>query len=227
MNKPLTLWIRGRFTFQIESIWNDRALRAISKRGIGRARLAGAARSILGPLILGFSILGLGALWAPPALAQLCPGPGKAPKVTVTAKPGTLRLDRSLDDKALTALVQKLERNMHLTRGQPLGLTVGSISARYRTAIRYRKHQHGGYCVWLSGAQVSVGFEALTVYLDRVYEEGSCEYAAILAHEMTHVRLNRETVAKYLPQLRAPHPRIAWQLRRMPDRNRDRQTPRN
>ena len=180
---------------------------AVSERGIRRARLAGAALlslrlGILGLSILGLSILGLGALWAPPALAQLCPRPGQAPKVTVTAKPGALRLDRSLDDKALTALVQKLERNMHLTRGRPLGLTVGPISARYRTAIRYRKHQHGGYCVWLSGAQVSVGFEALTVYLDRAYQEGSCEYAAILAHEMTHVRLNREIVKKYLPQLR-------------------------
>ncbi len=84
---------------------------AISERGIRRARLTGAALLILGPLILGPLILGLGALWAPPALAQLCPRPGKAPKVTVTAKPGTLRLDRSLGNKALTALVQKLERN--------------------------------------------------------------------------------------------------------------------
>ncbi len=175
---------------------------AISERGIRRARLAGAALLILGLVIQGLVILGLGALWASPALAQLCPPPGKAPKVTVTAKPGTPRLDRSLGDKELKALVQKLERNMHLTRGQPLGLTVGPISARYRTAIRYKKQQHGGYCVWLSSAEVSVGFEALTVYLDRVYEEGSCEYAAILAHEMTHVRLNRETVEKYLPQLR-------------------------
>ncbi len=79
-------------------------------------RLAGAAPSIpglliLGLLILGLLILGLGALWASPALAQLCPNPGKAPKVTVTAKPGTLHMDRSLDDKALKALVQKLERN--------------------------------------------------------------------------------------------------------------------
>ena len=170
---------------------------AISERGIRRARLAGAAL-----LILGLGNLGLGALWASPALAQLCPRSGKAPKVTVTAKPGTLRLDRNLGNEELTALVQKLERNMHLTHGRPLGLTVGSISARYRTATRHRKHQHGGYCVWLSSAEISVGFEALTVYLDRVYEEGSCEYAAILAHEMTHVRLNRETVEKYLPQLR-------------------------
>ncbi len=146
---------------------------AISERGIRRARLAGAALLILGLVIQGLVILGLGALWASPALAQLCPRPGQAPKVTVTAKPGTLRLDRSLGDKELKALVQKLERNMHLTRGQPLGLTVGSISARYRTAIRYKKQQHGGYCVWLSHAEVSVGFEALTVYLDRAYEEGS------------------------------------------------------
>ncbi len=153
-------------------------------------------------MILGLLIPGLGALWAPPVLAQLCPSSGQAPKVRVTAKPGALRLDRSLDDRALKTLVQKLERNMHLTRGRPLGLTVGPISARYRTAIRYRKHQHGGYCVWLSSAEVSVGFEALTVYLDRAYQEGSCEYAAILAHEMTHVRLNREIVKKYLPQLR-------------------------
>ena len=70
---------------------------AISERGIGRARFAGAALlslrlgilglSILGLSILVLSILGLGALWAPPALAQLCPSPGQAPKVTVTAKP--------------------------------------------------------------------------------------------------------------------------------------------
>ena len=65
---------------------------AISERGIGRARFAGAALlslrlGILGLSILGLSILGLGALWAPPALAQLCPRPGQAPKVTVTAKP--------------------------------------------------------------------------------------------------------------------------------------------
>ncbi len=84
---------------------------AISERGIRLAQLAGAALLILGPLILGPLILGLGALWASPALAQLCPRPGKAPKVTVTAKPGALRLDRSLGNKALTALVQKLERN--------------------------------------------------------------------------------------------------------------------
>jgi hypothetical protein len=63
-------------------------------------------------------ILGLGALWASPALAQLCPRPGEAPKVTVTAKPGTLRLDRSLGDKALTALVQKLERTLRAMEAQ-------------------------------------------------------------------------------------------------------------
>ena len=156
------------------------------------------------------------------ALAQLCPSGGKAPRVTVKAELANLKFNRKLGANSLKRLMHKLERNMHLTRGQPLGITVGAASARYQTGIRYSKRQHGGYCVWLSEANVTVGFDNLTVYIDRKYAKGSCEYDAILDHEMTHVKINRGTVKAYLPRIRKavakairakPHIRVLGTLR--------------
>lgn len=136
------------------------------------------------------------------AQAQPCPRLKQAPKVTVKAAPGELQLDRTLDDQGLKSLVQKLEHNMHLTRGQPLGLTIGPLGARYRTGIRTAKRQHGGYCVWLTRAEVTVGYETLQVFVDQKYEKGSCEYDAIMEHEMQHVAINRETLKAYMPRFR-------------------------
>lgn len=160
-----------------------------------------------------FLSLGLAILSTAPAAAQRCRAPAQAPQITIEAAPGELSFDHRLDDQALKKLVHKLERNMHLTRGAPLGLTTGPVSARYRTRVQIRKLQHGGFCVWPVVVKVTVGFETLTVYLDRKYQKGSCEYEAILAHEMEHVRHNRDAVTRYLPQLRR---QVAQLLRAKP-----------
>lgn len=160
-----------------------------------------------------FLIPGLAILSAEPAAAQTCRAPAKAPRITIEAALGELSFDHRLDDQALKKLVHKLERNMHLTRGQPLGLTTGPISARYRTRVRLRRSLHGGFCVSLVAANIQVGFETLTVYLDRKYPKGSCEYEAILAHEMEHVRRNRDAVTRDLPRLRR---QVAQVLRAKP-----------
>ncbi|MEE8499584.1 MAG: hypothetical protein V3S27_03345 [Kiloniellales bacterium] len=157
--------------------------------------------------------LGLAILSTAPAAAQRCRAPAQAPQITIEAAPGKLSFDHRLDDQALKKLVHKLERNMHLTQGQPLGLTTGPVSARYRTRVQIRKRQHSGFCVRPVAVEVRVGFETLTVYLDRKYQKGSCEYEAILAHEMEHVRRNRDAVKRYLPQLRR---QLAQMLRAKP-----------
>ena len=146
--------------------------------------------------------LGLAVLAADPAAAQRCRAPAKAPQIAVEAAPGKLHFEHNLDEQALKKLVQKLERNMHLTRGQPLGLTAGPVFANYQTRVRTFKRQHGGYCVWPVAVKVKIGFEKLTVYLNRKYAAGSCEYEAVLNHEMEHVAVNRAAVTDYLPQLR-------------------------
>jgi hypothetical protein len=160
-----------------------------------------------------FLFLGLAILPVEPAAAQVCRAPAKAPQVTIEATPGKLSFDHRLDDQALKKLVHKLERNMHLTRGQPLGLTTGPVSARYQTRVRVRRSLHGGFCVRPVVVKVQIGFETLTVYLDRKYPKGSCEYEAILAHEMEHVRRNRDAVTRDLPQLRR---QVAQLLRAKP-----------
>ncbi len=154
-------------------------------------------------VILLFAISFLLPGFTQPALAALCPTLKTNPKVRLKAELGEPRLVRSLDPIAMKKLVQKFEKNLHLTRGKPLGLTVAPFTGQISTRFRYARAQGGGHCVWLNAATVTVGFEELTVYLNRDYAPGSCQYETVLAHEMEHVNLSRNTVRKYLPKLRA------------------------
>ena len=141
--------------------------------------------------------------FAPPAQAGLCPALKIKPKVRLEAELGEPRILRSLDPRDMKKLVQKYERNLHRTRGRPLGLTVAPFTGNIATSFRYSRVQGGGHCVWLVAATVTIGFKDLTVYLNRDYAPGSCQYETVLTHEMEHVNLSRDTVRKYLPKLRA------------------------
>lgn len=136
-----------------------------------------------------------------PARAFLCPGAKEPPEVRLKYDLGEVAYDRGLGTRELKRLVQKLELNMNLTRGQALGLTTGSFRARYQTSITFAKARTGGYCVWLKAAEITVGFQDLTVYINRDYEDGTCESEEVEAHEQEHVAINRAVLKKYLPRL--------------------------
>lgn len=151
------------------------------------------------------------ALWlaAAPAFAASCPSIGNRPEIVIKTEIGEPEIDRSLGVERLKAIVQNAEQNLHLTRGLPLGLTVAPIEAGVRTRFHLRRSQGGGYCVWLVDATVSVGFESQTIYVNRDYAPGSCQYRTIVAHEQQHVKRNRDAVTGYLPKMRRTLARVA------------------
>jgi hypothetical protein len=166
-----------------------------------RRRTARAIAGWIVPAVLTATVLCVAALGSTPARAFLCPGAKETPKVRLKYDLGEVAYDRGLGTRGLKRLIQKLELNMNLTRGQVLGLTTGRFQARYRTSITGAKARTGGYCVWLKTAEITVGFQDLTVYINRAYEDGTCESDAVEAHEQEHVAINRAVLKKYLPRL--------------------------
>ena len=61
----------------------------------------------------------------------------------------------------------------------------------------------GGYCSYPSQAVLTIGYSGnMTIYVQSEYPEGTCQHAAILAHEHNHVLINRETLVQYLPHFK-------------------------
>ncbi|MEK0084514.1 hypothetical protein [Benzoatithermus flavus] len=58
-------------------------------------------------------------------------------------------------------------------------------------------------CLALRSIEARIANSEVVVYVDRRYAEGSCERAAILDHELAHVRINREALQRGRKSLRA------------------------
>ncbi|HSR55255.1 MAG TPA: tetratricopeptide repeat protein [Alphaproteobacteria bacterium] len=74
---------------------------------------------------------------------------------------------------------------------------------RLRTLPRSESLSSGGqYCFWISGFEVILRYAQVHVYVAREYAKGSCEYDAILEHEMEHVTVARKNLEEYAPRIR-------------------------
>jgi hypothetical protein len=60
----------------------------------------------------------------------------------------------------------------------------------------------GGVKVWVKGVTVHFGFNEMTVYISRQYEEGSCPYQETHDHEMEHVDSHQRIWLEWQDQLR-------------------------
>jgi hypothetical protein len=61
----------------------------------------------------------------------------------------------------------------------------------------------GGFCVYLTGLDVTFGFKRMDVYVASEFEPGTCEYRSVLDHENQHVAVNNATLKAYAPVFRA------------------------
>jgi hypothetical protein len=85
-----------------------------------------------------------------------------------------------------------------------LGLTVSEINSAQRNEIWGLERGGAPLCAWLRKIKVQISFTRLDVFVAKEYKPGSCQHAAILAHENEHVaiekemaeQLRRETLAK-------------------------------
>lgn len=83
------------------------------------------------------------------------------------------------------------------------GLTVANYTWQVEVASSAYAARGGGWCVFPKEVTLSIGYSGdMMVYVQSEYPEGTCQNQAILAHENTHVLINRETLVEYLPHFR-------------------------
>ena len=136
-----------------------------------------------------------------------CRAPVDKPKVRLNMLMGELEVNHDLGRDRIKALSDKVIGHVQGPWHVPLGLTHSATSARYETAFTYSRDS-GTYCVSLTKAEISVGLVELTVYVSNEYARGTCQYEAIHAHEMDHVKRNREVVKRYQERIRKALSRV-------------------
>ncbi len=144
----------------------------------------------------------------PGAWAGGCSARKEAPKVKLRLEAGDPVLDHSHDRASIKRMS---DAAIGYTQGAwhvPLGLTMAKLSVRYETWISHAKAQGGTYCVYLGRAEITIGYPEVSVFVSSDYPEGSCEYEAILAHEMEHVAINREVLGAHKERIRKALARI-------------------
>ena len=147
------------------------------------------------------------AAWACHSAEAKCRAPSGKPKVRLNMLMGEVAVDDSLGRDQIKALSDQVIGHVQGPWHVPLGLTHGATSARYETAFSYSKDR-GMYCVSLTKAEISVGLVELTVYVSNEYARGTCQYEAIHAHEMNHVKRNQEVVKRYQERIRKALSRV-------------------
>ena len=81
---------------------------------------------------------------------------------------------------------------------QEPGLTLFEyeLSSQYEMGEK-AKDPRGPFRIWAKSIQVNFSMTRMEVFVSSQYPVGSCQYAAILAHENTHVAINERVFKKY------------------------------
>jgi len=139
--------------------------------------------------------------WPEAVFAQTCPKPPTAPKLSVALTDVPTAYNNERDVYAMRDSV----RLGYVVAGQHeslLGVTASKFNYGLNTNAWVVRLASGTHCVALGDVKVSVGFEAMDVFIAQEYPPGSCEYNAIRDHENQHVATNRATVKEFLPKIR-------------------------
>ncbi len=65
----------------------------------------------------------------------------------------------------------------------------------------YKRWFKDEFIMWIDSMTVEFVYNTLTVYVTSAYQEGSCPYDQVLAHEKQHVQIHREVYQEYQRQL--------------------------
>ena len=84
----------------------------------------------------------------------------------------------------------------------PLGLTQAEQRTDLRLGVRVAPISAKRFCAAPESVEVTAGFTAFVIYIDRKYRRGGCAYRAILDHEDKHVAIYRETLRRYAPWIK-------------------------
>ncbi len=95
----------------------------------------------------------------------------------------------------------------------PLGLTLAQIGIRPSASFVIRALRSGRFCAFPQSITVEIGYPEFTIWVDRRYRRGTCEYQAILDHEQDHIRIYREQLRLFIDGFRQKIARLIRQQR--------------
>ncbi len=91
--------------------------------------------------------------------------------------------------------------NLHGRRSQVLGNAATGLELRWSIQYQVREWRNV-YCFWTHSATVEISYHQLDVNIASDYAPGSCQYEAVLDHELEHVAVAQNILQPYAQQLR-------------------------
>lgn len=121
------------------------------------------------------------------------------PKVKIVHSKTVTELNRMLGnrDKKVGGGLNSWHKKSSVIRGA----TVAPLN-RASSFKPYYVKRGGRYCYSIKELNINFGFKEHTVFIPRIYAPKSCEYKVVYAHEMTHVKINRKAIKKFLPKFK-------------------------
>lgn len=167
----------------------------------------------------GFSALSLVAAFAAwlgapaPALAQPCPVADVLPRVSLQINSGRVVYNTRKDRRQLRRL-QGRRGGLSRERGwHPIGLTLTELKFRMKISINTLPRKGRGHCATVGGVEAELCYGDITVYVDKRYRKGSCQYRSVIEHENEHVAIFRVTLDRYAPRVEERLTRVAEKLK--------------
>ena len=126
-----------------------------------------------------------------------------SPAIKVIVSEGKLDYDFTLSGDQLGKLARSERQTAHSKLGRVRGLTLANLSLSFRNGLTARRLSDGRLCLVLTDVTANLVYVRTTVYVDRKYAKGTCEFNAIMDHENQHVAINRETLKRFAPRLQS------------------------
>ena len=132
-----------------------------------------------------------------------CSGTPSEPQVTLQTNPGKIVYDTSRS-RAQIKRLKSVGGGVGRKRGwHPIGLTVSELKFQMEISVNVLSRSDTLHCATVNEVRAQLGFDQITVYVDKRYRKGSCPYRSILDHEHEHVNIFRNALAHYAPKVEA------------------------
>ena len=166
----------------------------------------------LRPAVLAILILALPPFQQPAAAKTTCPKDNGTTDLSVSQIIGDVTYKTGNTRSDLKRIQQRHGAAATASGWFPLGLTLSELRIEMRISTRAYPTGRGRYCAVPDRVSINLGYPQFTIYIDRRYRRGSCEYRAISEHEELHVAIYRQQLDRLISWVRG---RMAREISRL------------
>jgi hypothetical protein len=141
------------------------------------------------------------AMSQPARAAIACPPTDVSPLVTLSTHPGYIYYDTGRSRDELDRLQGRPGSADRRHGWHPIGLTLTELQFRMQIRVNTLARADKSHCAVLAAVDATLGYDKITIYVDRRYPPGSCQHQSVLDHEHTHLAVFRDTLAIFAPKV--------------------------